>query len=347
MLRAWQEREPDHGEARMRLARLLAQRGATCESAEELRKLPFWWPGKRDAQFLEGQAYRACNRAREAEAAWRACVRDDPLHPASPGLVKSATQELVALYMLEARLEDARDVLWQAYAQASPAEQPAVLGTRVRVELERIEPREAAETLARYLAADPSDLAARRALAQANQYLGKSAEADKLIAECIQQAPLDRAAWRAWLQILQDRNDPAALAAAVARLPASLQGVDTAIDRARAAALESSDEQEKAAAVLDDLLERDPYDDEAHFRRARLAQRLGETQRAEHHRARHKALSDARDALPMALADYGRLSLAPAGRASAADAMRQLATLCETLGWSQLADAWRAHAQSR
>lgn len=344
LLRGILQRDPENGDARMRFARLLARLGDTRASADALHEIPFWWPNKREAQFLEGQSYIDCQRARDAESAWLGCVRDDPLHPVDPGMVKNAAQALVALYMLEGRVDEAHAALWEAYAQASPAEQPAILGTHLRVELERIEPREAAATLERYVAADPADLNAQRSLALAHQLLGDHESADRLIEECLRKAPADAAVWRTWLDILEDRNDAAGLAAAIARIPKALYGADPKIDRARAAVLESEGRLKEAAAILDQTLTANDHDDEAHFRRARIAQRLGDAASAEEHRERHRQLRAALSDLSRALTEFAELSRAVLPDTEQKSALiDRLARLSETLGWKRLAEAWRKH----
>ncbi len=342
-LRSILDRSPDHGDARMMLARLLARRGDLRACAEELHRIPHWWPGKRKALFLEGQTSYESHLARRAEAAWLACVRDDPLHPAEAGLVKNAAQALVALYVLQGRVDDARRVLWSAYDQASDAEKPAVLGTRVRVELERIEPQEAVATMRRFVEADADDHESRRALALALQFAGKPAEADRAIERCLRERPTDPTVWRTWLEILQDRNDPVALKQAIDQSDQARSLTrDPSLLKALAAALENEGNLERAAEALRDALAADPFDEEVHYRMARVMLRLGEDRAAAEHRARHQVLRDARDALPKALSEYGDASRTSTDGARVQLAIQQLGDLCETLGWPRLAEAWRA-----
>ena len=333
-------RSPENGDARMRLARLLASRGDRLACAETLHEVPWWWPTKRKALFLEGQTFHECKLARRAEAAWRACVRDDPLHPAEPGLVKNAAQSLVGYFLVQGRLDDARQVLWDAYAQASSEEQPAVLGTRLRVELERIDPKESVGVLRDYLAADPADHESRRALALAYQLNGDAVTSDRLIQECLRSRPKDPRVWQTWLAILQDRNDAAGLSRALTALPRGI-GQDLEILKAKAADFESNGRLEDAAGALRDALKVDDFDEEAHFRLARVLQRLDQPEQAARHRARYQELSKARDALPKALAEYGELSREATTDDKLRASIERLAELSEQLGWGRLAREWR------
>ncbi len=342
-LRRYLRRWPRHGEARILLSRLLARRGDRVGCADELHKVPYWWPGKREAQFMEGQSYFEANRARQAELAWRGCVKDDPLHPTSREYVNGAAKQLIALYLLEHRLPDARVVLWDAYQQAEPSERPAILGTRIRVEIERIDPKEAVATLSRYVSADPDDWQARRALALALQDVGQPAEADRRIRQCLEAWPDDPDVWLAWLTILALRNDSSGLTAAVNQMPSTvLRKGNSLLWQYRGMALESSGQLEEARTSYREAIRLDPFDEQAHFRLARVEQRLGHSQEAGEHRERHRVLQEARSALPAAMARYREVARKDTShRAELAEATRRLASLSETLGWSRLAEAWR------
>jgi tetratricopeptide (TPR) repeat protein len=345
-LRAYLGRSPRHGEARMLLAQILARRGDSLGCAEELGRIPFWWPGKREALFLEGQAYRQLHMARRAEAAFRACVRYDPLHPTSWNYVRGAAQELIALYVLEGRRDEAREVIWDAYREAkdvAPGDRAAILATRIRVEIEQIKPPEAVANLRRNVEADANDWDARRALATALQAAGDAPAADREIAACLEAEPSKLANWRAWLAILQVRNDTARLSEAVSRMPTAVANAeDSTIQQCRGMVLESRGDLEGALRAYDEAGRVAPYDEEVHFRLARVEQRLGRTRDAERHRDRHKVLREARQSLAPAYTTYreawsgGGASLPERDRAT-----DRLAAICETLGWPQVAGELR------
>src|SRR5262249_6944573 len=175
-LREHLRRAPHDGAARMMLARVLAARGDLAGCARELHQVPTWWPRKPEALYRAGQAYLRMDRARDAEAAWLAVIDAAPLHPADPAVFHDASQELLRLYAAEDRWDDAHVLLWKIYDLAAPADRPAVLAMRIRSELERIAPTASVPLLKRYVAADPADWEARRALANAERALGQRCE---------------------------------------------------------------------------------------------------------------------------------------------------------------------------
>jgi tetratricopeptide (TPR) repeat protein len=343
-LRVILEHSPRHGTARRMLAQLLAKRGDLLGCARELGRIPFWWPDRRDEQFLEGQAWLDSRRARDAEQAFLGCVRDDPLHPADPDRVAGAAKALVTLYLLEERIPEAHDVLWQAYTQASPAERGPILNMHMRAEIERIEPKEAAATLREYAAADSSDWQARRALAHAEELQGNRSEANSLIAACLRERPDSVEGWRMWLTILADRNQPEALAEAIAAMPATVRRADdSTIQELQGIDRINAQEFERAFERLEAALRVDPQNPDLHFRLAGVAQRLGRPDLAETHRATSHKIRKARQAIPEALLAYRdcqRPAASAAGRAQRALAMENLAQICETVGWERLGEEW-------
>ncbi len=62
------------------------------------------------------------DRAKDAEHAWLEVIKDDPLHPVSPDIFHDACQELLKLYAIEDRWEDAYPVIWTAYDRAPASE---------------------------------------------------------------------------------------------------------------------------------------------------------------------------------------------------------------------------------
>ncbi len=102
------------------------------------------------------------DRAQDAEAAWLELINDDPLHPVDPGLFHDACQELLQLYAIEDRWEDAYPVIWTAYDRGDPSDRPVMLTMRMRPELERITPKESITVLKRYVTAAADDWEASR-----------------------------------------------------------------------------------------------------------------------------------------------------------------------------------------
>ncbi len=324
----------------MKLARLMVKRGDELGGARELHRVPFWWPSKGEASFLEGQAFKRADRAREAEAAWNACIADDPLHPIPPRMFHGAAKDLVTLYVLETRLDEARQVLWRAYEEATPDERPGVLTTRIRLELERIDHREAMLRLRQFLDADPDDLDARRALALEEHATGDEASADRDLEACFQIRPEDHRTWRLRLEILNDRGDREAFQEALGRLPTSIEG-DARIWMYRG--LGHQWEGDKGAAL--DAFRRSaklaPNDPEILYKLGMAEMALGESSKglADVARSReiHQAFGELRDGYH---SFREKAAKTPRDEVAYRSAIERMARICQALGWSREAEAW-------
>ena len=203
----------------MMLARLLGARNDLLGCARQLHEVPFWWPTKADALYREGQAYFMIDRAKDAEAAWLAVTKPDPLHPPSSEIFHDASLELLKLYSTEDRWEDAYVIIWRAYEEASPVDHPILLSMRLRSELERVAPAESIVLLQRYVAADPTDWEALRALARAELALGRRDEADRHFQACLKGQPENPRVWRDYLNMLNDQGDLDTLESALSKVP--------------------------------------------------------------------------------------------------------------------------------
>jgi tetratricopeptide (TPR) repeat protein len=331
-------RSPRYGDAWRLLARLRARRGDLRGCAEALAAMPEWWPDKREAWFLEGQAWLGLNQARRAEAAWRACVEDDPHRPLVPEYLNGAAKGLIALYIVQERVSEAHAVMEQVQIQSAPEERAAILGTRMRAETDRIEPREAVEILSRYVAADPEDGASRRALARALNTLRRYDEADAVLEEWLRRHPEDREGWVTRVRMLDERSDFEGLERAIAALPAGLD-VDPFVVQARGVIAESRGDLEAAEAAFRRALELAPFDPQAHFRQARVLRRLGRGDEAAAEQAAYQAIRSAREAVPGAINELA--TLGTRGGPEAKALYGRLARICETVGWLDLARAWR------
>lgn len=341
-LRSLLRRSPADGEARMTLARLLGKRGDYLGCAEQLHQVPDWWPTKADALFLEAQAYKLVDRAREAEAAWRACLADDPLHPVPLRHVYGASRELVGLHILQMRLEEARETLMTTHDLAEPAGRPGILVLRMQAEVNRIRPEEAVKSLQGYVRADPDNWQARRALARELQLLGDETSSDRNILACLDARPDDPSVWRTWLEILYQRGDRDRFQEAVLRLPPSADS-DAELWKARGLALTWSLDLDSAADAFASAILLNEYEPEYHYRLGLTQNRLGQTHEATRHLERHQELKDAQGQLRDAISEYLEASdRTDPSHADYREAVERLAFLCEQLGWTREAEAWRA-----
>jgi tetratricopeptide (TPR) repeat protein len=336
----------------MTLARVLAARGDMLGCARELGEVPYWWPNRAEAMFRSAQAFLMADRARDAEAALLALLDADPLHPPDPGLYHDASQELLKIYAVEDRWEDAFPVIWKAFDHAAPADRPLMLTMRLRCELERVSPNETLKTLRRYVAADPMDFEALRAMANAKLAVGQRAEALRDMEACVTGRPDDPRAWRDYLTMLQSSGEQAAFEAALARVPPSAAS-EPEIWMFRGQVKESAKDWSGAAEDYRKALELNPNLVNAHYRLAMIAGRLGDRDEAAAHRKRWDKLREARVQLRQADADY-RTALdaasAPSPKPTAiADlraATRRLASVCENLGWARAVEACNQIAAS-
>jgi tetratricopeptide (TPR) repeat protein len=340
-LRAHLRRAAHDAEARMMLARVLAARGDMAACARELHQVPSWWPNKPDALFREAQAYLTIDRAREAEQALLAVIEADPLHPPGSELAHDASQELLKLYAMEDRWEDAFGVLWTAYDRSAPADRPVLLSMRIRCELQRVAPTESIKLLRRYVAADPQDWEARRSLANVEMALGDGADAVREMRACIEGRPNDARTWRDYLTILQSLGDAEAFNAALERVPKSAED-EPEIWALRGQSRERNGDAAGAAENYREALQRNPNLVAARYRLAMIEERLGHRQEAAVHRKRWQELRDARAKLAQAYSDYYAAFDRPAK--DLRDAVKKLASICETIGWLRVAEGWNRYA---
>jgi len=332
---------PDDGDARMKLARILGARGDQLGCARQLHRVARWWPTKAEASFLEGQAFKRVARARDAEAAWKTCLVDDPLHPVPPQLLHGAARELVVLSILEGRLDQARETLWRAYDAATPAERPGVLAMRLRAELERVAHDEAVAKLRDYVAADPEDWDARRALALEELATGDAVAADRDIEACLRARPDDPLSWRARLEILDQRGDADGSRAAVDRLPPTT-GDDARIWRYRGVVRQSSGDFPGAFEAFRRSDQFAPNDAETLYKLGLAEQRLGRLGPAREHLARSRELHQVFGRLRDAYFDFlDQSRRSPVDQAAYRASIERLEAICRQLGWQREADAWR------
>lgn len=336
------DRSPNDGGARRDLARLYTLYEEYLKSAQELHRVPIWWPTKREDQCIEGQSYMLANLPREAEAAFKACVKVDRLHPTPSRTLYVAHQELIKLYAIEDRLDDARAIIWDAYDQADQNEHSGILAMRMRLELERISPEGRAVELRKWIKADPDDVGARRALAMAERLIaGREAEADKQIKICLSRWPKDIGVWRDWLTIIKDRGDRDLLAAEIAKIPPGAEK-DPVILGYRGIVLENQGKLKEAAELYRKVLEIKPGLAEFHYRLAMTAQRLGLKEESQEHFARKKELQDAYGKIPDVFQEYAKLlKQTPVDEKLVAEKLEELAKLCEVENWKRVAEAWR------
>ncbi len=346
ILREHLRRSPYAADARMMLARALAGRGDFLDCARQLHDVPFWSPMKAEALYREGQSYIKIDRAKDAEASWLELIKDDPLHPVPSDLFQDACQELLKIYAIENRWEDAYPVMWKAYDQASPVDQPALLAMRMRPELERVAPKESIVVIRRYVAAAANDWEALRALAHAELALGLPTEAARHFQECLKGRPDDVRAWRDYLAMLLEQGEVDSFLAALELAPKSADA-ESETWMFRGVAREKAKEWKAASENFRKAIDLNPTVPKYYYRLAMAEERLGLRTQALAHLERTKAMNEARARLPSAYADF--FAARQPGQTGVPDlpaACRRLASICETMGWSRVAHAWNRLAIS-
>jgi tetratricopeptide (TPR) repeat protein len=333
-------RSPNDGAARILLARLLGQRKDMLACAQELHRIPFWWPDRGKWWLMEAGAFEEIGRMADAEAAWKSLVEDDPLHPVEPRLATVATRDLLELYAVEGRWEDAVQLIWKTYNRTDdPAERERLLNMRLRTELERIAPVVAAAKMEGYLAADPGDWEARLGLAKVLSALNRAEEARSHLEVCLRERPNDAVGWAAYLDLLNSSGDLDGLRKAAARLPESA-AENTAALKHRARLMELDRRWSDAAALYRRILRVSPFDNQAYFHLAQAEERLDQHGPAQEHRRRWQTLRDARTELGRAYQAVLDLRASAPNTPKHHAAIRDLARICETLGWKRDAEGW-------
>jgi tetratricopeptide (TPR) repeat protein len=103
-----------------------------------------------------------------------------------------------------------------------------------------------------------------------------------------------------------------------------------------------------AAASYRRPIELNPYTSKYYYRLATAEERLGLRDEAVAHRKRTKEINEARAQLTVAYAQY--FATMEGNRTAAtpdlATACQHLASICETMGWSRAAQAWKRLAVS-
>ena len=338
-------RTPFEGDSRINLAQILARRGDMIGASAQFRLVPPWWPSKPEALFREGQAALAAGLAVEAEAAWRSCLADDPLHPAPSRIFSASASELLGLLNLEGRFDESITLLWSISEGAPEGDRPSILQTIMDLRLRsRKVPTDPTSTarLQRFAEVDPGDITARLALARAARTEKKWDEALHWVDSALSARPDHLAAWAERLAILEARGDRVGFQSEVARLPRSdAVDADGGLWLHRALARESAGDLAGAAEAYRRAIALQGDDESLLDRASKVDERLGDGESARLNRCRVESIREARLALPTV---YGAFLDATGGRrpeAELAPFRSRLADLSRTLGWDREASAWK------
>lgn len=338
-LREHLRRSPHNGETMIARAGLLSTRGDNLAAARQLHDVPEWWPNKPDMQLVEGQIFLGENHAREAEAAWLAALRDDPLHPPSPAsrTPAEATFHLMRLYALERRTADGVALTWRMHDLLSPADRESLLRARLALEFAPRDRAADAATLKAHAAADPSDWQARRALAATGALTGFKGDTSETLAtleKCVKALPDDPLVREDYLNLLHETRGP--FLAEVAKVPEKLLEGSAGLQALRAEALTQQGDRPGALAAYLRAIALDPANPDTLNSLAALEDTLGKPDEAATHRDRAGRVSKARQELAVSFREY----LANSSPAL----IHRIVAACETLGWTREAEAWSRFA---
>jgi predicted TPR repeat methyltransferase len=140
--------------------------------------------------------------------------------------------------------------------------------------------------------------------------------------------------------MLHEQGDLEAWSAVLSKVPPAAES-ESEIWRFRGLLKERAGDWAGAARAYREALKRDPYITACHYRLALVEERLGHRDVAAEHRKKADQLREAQGQLQPAYTDV--VEAQEHRTPSAPDlpaAMRRLASVCETLGWARLAEAW-------
>ena len=331
---------PHDGDAQTLLANLLATRGDSLGAARAWQAVPYWWPGSEKTRVREGQAFKALGRMDDAEAAWKELAEFDPLHPVPEALAAFAVRELLELYSLESRWEEAAlSLLWKAHDHASPGDRPGWLLMRMRTEIQSVPPAQALHRLTQFLAASPDDHGRRAWPWFAVRALGHRDEAAPLLGRCLRERTDDPRVWAEHLAAAAAGSEDASMSQALAAVPDAAAG-DAGVLEGTAKIYESRGDWAAAAETLRRLISLRGSIADDFERLANAEDHLGLADRSGIHRERARSIRDARAGLNSAIRAFAEAIGGNPSMSAAHAAAKRLAGLCEALGWDREADAW-------
>ena len=340
-------RSPHDGDARTALARVLAARGDTRGCAEQLDRVPFWWPTKADALYREGQAWMEIHRARDAERAWLTYLADDPNHPVDRPYYAKAETNLLNLYALEDRWSEAERLVLQSLRRAATRDARRELGLLlIRTRFERSHPKAAVGTLSKYVAADPADYEARLALARAQVGLERRSEARSNLEECLRRRPKDPRVWRELVALAAGSGDKQAVDQVLAVVPPETAETEASIQAEIARRARDRGDYARAEAAFAKAAKLEPSEPDYLYNRSLALSRLGRASEAAALQpklaAMRKAVADLTDAIN-AYRDATALE-PPKDAPRPSVAARKLARVCRDLNWVAQARVWSSLA---
>ncbi len=330
-------RQPGNYQARLMLAGMLVERERRESAIEHLLRIPDTADWAIEARFREGWLVRQSGRAIEAERAWLRCLALDAsfnrseMSPAA----RSATVELLGLYIVQRRERDGRRLIWNWYGRVPQEDRAHAAIALVALEFNPGPPAEQiAAELESFVASNPQDNHSRQALGRMYVELGREEEGRDLLQACVDEQPDDLESMTAYLWCLTEQGDLEAAQVVLARLPDAADE-DPDLWPLRGIVHELAKEWQDAEHCFRRSLSLEPWRRESHAHLANMLRRQGEVAAAQEHERRANELHEVDQQLRNA-AQSLRNSLARPNVASCL----MLGELYEKRGQTQEARAW-------
>jgi len=327
--------DPRDTRAWLLLARARTATKDMAGAVEALRKIPDFSLHKPDALYFEAKSLLEMHRGRDAEQAFRKCVAKSA---AGSGIQVNAQIELLAIFAMEERWEEFKEMFWQLYPQMSGQETVTALTMRMRSEFEQTKPELSIEFLSQFVAADPSDANALAGLAAAQDQLGNLSEALKLYQQASELDPKNLDLRDRYLGALLRHGDMETLKTEVEALPQAAHE-RAAIMKIRAIMAQNAGAFDDAASLLDKYLQIRPDDSEAVHRIGQVLLRLGRKDEAAKWTEARNELNAGRDKLREAWNDFADRYESDPNNVSA-DLLRQLGKACKQARMDREGNAW-------
>ncbi len=297
-----------------------------------------WWlaPVAPRAPLDDARAKLASGLAGQAERALREASATDPGNP-------EVWRLRLELLRVEDRSLEADRLAWQAYAQVPTEERTAILRELTLALLADLPEDVVRSALARWSAADPSDIEARVALLRRIAGAPRSSDPDRParlteLAKLVAEQPEHLNAREALISELADAGEPDRGREVLDAWPGVEADRDARYWRLRGRwDLEYDEQPARAVEEFRRVLAEQPHDWRTRYRLARALRQLGKIDESD---AEAEAVRRTREVLdPLTLGPKLDASLR---RLADPSARLELSELCRRAGLARLAEAWRA-----
>ncbi len=335
------EREPENIEYQILLARVLAAQERYKEAAEVLEQIQGSPLVRARVLFRAGQAWLEARYRRKAEDCFKQVLALRPKQAivGLPEIQQAARRELAGMYALERRRPDFRRITWEAYQNELPERRHEPLASRLRYEVEMVDPSVAIAQLEPAIELDPKDVYTRRALGIYHLEAANASEARGYLIRCVQEAPNDPIMWEAWLRCLARVGESIQIERALSQIPKAAESSDVCW-RFRAQLLSVLGRSKEAAEAAQQAVKLNPWSSENHYQLGQMLMRIGKQEQAQQHIARSKELQEIWDKLLEQFARFRNEWDVLADEQARCDLAYQIGQYCEQIGWFRDAYGW-------